>query len=443
MALIYTKDLLPIVCSAIFFSLLAVGHRVLIPNKYSSFLQFKQDEDVKRTAQSTAIRILYLMLGTIVLYYLCGFTNQQIAIGIFISCFLNIWPAIIQYQLLRMRKSKAEWLLLFGYICFIGFSILVAEMTIEVLLPILKGEEQLFWLDNQFISILAALITIIIPVPAEMILAKFTHVVIIQKIDTFLEEVYILEKQLNMRYPQLESDKYLIDDVAKECNINVKLLKTILQLEIIYRERMYYRGLEWFLCRFLKGFAVRKDISVGIAQIKISTAQKILRQNPKDFIQELTKNEVNIKICGKYLRQLIERYGYLTETGDFYVQEHYHDVFDYIACEYLGGIPETKERTVLIYSAVLRSVLSELPLSYMGSKEREEYTVLLYMSAETPLSYEEFRELTERLCMTGMIKRSVFAEQVKMELEIYCQDVHSVRFIKSLADEYKLMMKLE
>ena len=64
MTLIYLNDIIPILISYMIFSLLAMAHRVLLPNKYSAFLQFKEDEDVSRTIQSTSIRIIYLIAGT-------------------------------------------------------------------------------------------------------------------------------------------------------------------------------------------------------------------------------------------------------------------------------------------------------------------------------------------------------------------------------------------
>ena len=49
MALIYLSDLIPILISWVMFSMLAMAHRVLLPAKYSTFLQFKEEEDVNKT----------------------------------------------------------------------------------------------------------------------------------------------------------------------------------------------------------------------------------------------------------------------------------------------------------------------------------------------------------------------------------------------------------
>ena len=192
MVFLYFDDLIPVFVTCICFSGLSTAHRILVPTKYSSFLQFKQNEDEQKTAQSTLIRILYLIAGTIVLAEILDFTETQIAIGIFISCFINIWPAIVENHLLKVTNSKEEWLLLLGYICFVFFSIGVGILTLRLFLPILYGNEHIYWLDNQAISPFLALITMAIPIPVESCIAKFSHVAIVQKIDTFFRrDLYI------------------------------------------------------------------------------------------------------------------------------------------------------------------------------------------------------------------------------------------------------------
>lgn len=241
MVFLYFDDLIPVFVTCICFSGLSTAHRILVPTKYSSFLQFKQNEDEQKTAQSTLIRILYLIAGTIVLAEILDFTETQIAIGIFISCFINIWPAIVENHLLKVTNSKEEWLLLLGYICFVFFSIGVGILTLRLFLPILYGNEHIYWLDNQAISLFLALITMAIPIPVESCIAKFSHVAIVQKIDTFLEEIYIYEQQLNMPCRSVEINKFVIDDVAKSNDINTKFLETIVKLECFYRKRIYYK----------------------------------------------------------------------------------------------------------------------------------------------------------------------------------------------------------
>lgn len=201
MVLIYLSDLIPILVSWVMFSVLAMAHRISIQAKYSAFLQFKEEEDVNKTIQSTSIRIIYLIIGTSFLKLLLGYTEKQIGIGIFIACFLNIWPAVIQNQLLKLRKNRTEWLILCGYFLFIATSIFVEIMTIRLFIPLLKGDTTVYWLDNQAITMFFSLILLAFPVTVETILSKFARIVVVQTIDTFVEEVYILEHQLNIECP--------------------------------------------------------------------------------------------------------------------------------------------------------------------------------------------------------------------------------------------------
>ena len=84
MTFIYYKDIFPIIISWFIFFLLAASHRILLPNQYGSFLQFKEEENTKKTVQSSSIRILYLIIGTLFLHLVLSFTKKQIIIGVFI-----------------------------------------------------------------------------------------------------------------------------------------------------------------------------------------------------------------------------------------------------------------------------------------------------------------------------------------------------------------------
>ena len=200
-------------------------------------------------------------------------------------------------------------------------------------IPILEGNKTLYWLDNQAISLIVSLGLMVVPVSIEAIISKFARIVIVQTIDTLKEEIYILERQLNMECQVIEKNKYIIEKVAKENDINVTLLETILRLEIFYRGREYNKLLEKFICQYCSSVAIKKDISVGIGQIKISTAEKVLRTDAVNFIKQICKDEINIEICGKFLKELIKQYGYMSEQNED-VYENYQDIYDYIACEY-------------------------------------------------------------------------------------------------------------
>lgn len=433
MTFIYFEDLMPILVSTILFFGLSMMHKVFVPEKYTSFLQFKEFENSKRTAQSTAIRILYLIVGAIMLKSFLNYSCKQIAVGIFVPCFLNIWPAILEYHLLKFWKSREEWMLLIGYIMFVIFSVSTGIVTIEVLIPIAKGEQQLFFLDNQAVSLLMTLIGLAIPIPLESLIAKLSCVVIVQTLDTYLEQAYLIERQINIEHPKLKANKYLIDDVAKKNDININILYGILQLEIFYRERIYYRILENILCKYMEDVAIKKDISVGIAQIKISTAQSLLQTNPKNFIKDVVKDELNIELCGRYLKKIIEDYKYKNKKGEIDEQ----DVFDYISSEYLGCNYWNKGQTQLIYSAVLRSLCRYEGVMYMGSDVREKYRIYMF-DEKGKLEKTQFQDIRTRIECIGIIERIIYIEAESFELEIYTDNRFDVETLRNIAQQYGL-----
>lgn len=87
MVFLMYNDILPILITAILFSVFATAHRIILPNMYCSYLIFKYEGDSKKTAKSTAIRILYVVFLAIFLYKVFNFTEIQIYAGIFYHVF--------------------------------------------------------------------------------------------------------------------------------------------------------------------------------------------------------------------------------------------------------------------------------------------------------------------------------------------------------------------
>ena len=441
MGLIYVSDVVPILISGLIFSMLAMAHRVFLPNKYSAFLQFKEEEDVKKTIQSTIIRIIYLIFGTCVLNMLLGFSEKQIGIGIIVACFLNVWPAIIQHQLLKLKKTRTEWLILVGYIVFIGTSWFVEVVTVRLFIPVLQGDSTIYWLDNQAITFLFSLIMMAFPIPLEAIISKFACVVVVQTIDTFIEEVYILEHQLNMECPQIEKNKYHIDRVARENDISIILLETVLRLEVFYRGRVYNKILEKFVCIFFSELAIKKNISVGIAQIRISTAKEILRENPEHFIKRICEDNLNIEICGKLLKSIINKYDDLYTT-DIYEYENYEDIFDYIACEYIGAYPWQKDKTALIYSAVLRSFMKEEKLYYTGAKQTGRCLVCISKDKPRGMNYDKVQKFVEQFGEDVVVHKKVFVKGYEFAFEFICDNERYIRIASDFAKENECVFEV-
>ena len=193
-----------------------------------------------------------------------------------------------------------------------------------------------------------------------------------------------------------KKNKYIIEKVAKENDINVTLLETILRLEIFYRGREYNKLLEKFICQYCSSVAIKKDISVGIGQIKISTAEKVLRTDAVNFIKQICKDEINIEICGKFLKELIKQYGYMSEQNED-VYENYQDIYDYIACEYRGAFVWQKDQTTLIYSAVLRSFMNEKNTYYTGESKLEDVLCIYIKTMQKKFDIRICKNLKRKL----------------------------------------------
>ncbi|WP_298093873.1 hypothetical protein [uncultured Catenibacterium sp.] len=436
MVLIYYSDIIPILFSCVVFSMLAFAHRIFIPGKYSAFLQYKEEENARKTIESTSIRMCYMILGTSCLSEFLRFSEKQIIIGIFLACFLNVWPAIIQNQLLKFKKTKSEWLTLLGYILFILFSMLIGMGAIRLFIPLIKGDITVYWFDNQGITIIVSLILIAFPITIESIMAKSSRIVIVNNINTFLEEIYIVERQMQLDSILLNRNKYTIDKIAREYDINATLLEAILRLEIFYRGRMYYRWLEWLICHCASWYAIKKDISVGIAQIKISTAEEVLRKDAREFIKKLTDDKFNIEVCARLIKKLIDQYGERTESSA------YNDVYEFIACKYVGSFAYDKSKTALIYSAVLRSFMKNEKLFYTGTNELGRSLVLMFDKnniEEYPgIDYNELQKFIEKISNDVHLKKYIYDSSSQLRIEFICSDQSIIEYAETFAKVHNL-----
>ncbi|AEM78250.1 hypothetical protein [Thermoanaerobacter wiegelii] len=344
---IYRSDWNYILIVALIYIVFIKFHRVLIPRKYFSIQELIYEGDVKKTVNSSATRILIIVVLSIVFYHVLGYSEKQIKTGIFIGSFLIVWPALVQYKLLSFYKNRLKTAYLAGYLVFIIFSVIIAHMTIRYLCPMIFDGEEFVLVSNDGIAILYTLMSYAFPVTFEGLVSKNIVTSIYKDIDTFHEDLKIVKYQLELEYPTINAYYYEISEAAKENNINVDLLTTILTLEYINRGQWYNRLMETILCKYFPSIAIRKDISAGLAQIKISTAKDVLRQSPFKFVKKLVNTEFNISLCAKYLKKIYDGYYKdLNQAND--------DLYTYVTAEFLSGTKASREKNVMLYSAIIR-----------------------------------------------------------------------------------------
>lgn len=106
-----------------------------------------------------------------------------------------------------------------------------------------------------------------------------------------------------VKHYRLDIEKY-----AKVYGIDPDLLKSVLSIEEFNRGSIIQCFIERLLINGFPAFVLRKDMSIGFGQIKISTASKLLSISEGAALEELAKPGRNIEICARYLRLLINKY---------------------------------------------------------------------------------------------------------------------------------------
>lgn len=204
---------------------------------------------------------------------------------------------------------------------------------------------------------------------------------------------------------------------------------------------MYNKILEKCVCKFFSEIAIRKNISVGIAQIKISTAKEILRENPDDFIKKICDDNLNIEICAKLLKTIIDKYEDMC-TSNAYDYEDYEDVYDYIACEYMGAYAWQKDKTALIYSSVLRSFMKEERLYYTGDKHTGRCLVCLSKDNTRRIHYDKFQEFVKEFGDDIIIHKKVYVKGQEFAFEFVCDNEEYIRIASDFAKENECEFKV-
>ncbi|MBC8572492.1 hypothetical protein H8716_05225 [Lachnospiraceae bacterium NSJ-46] len=412
--IISSKDLWEIVCSCIFFIILTSIHRLLTPQMYMSVLISRYNRDSRKTLLSTSVRIIYISFVSIVLWHIVGFKEQNIYIGLFLSYFLIFWPVIVQYHLLLFWKNKERIRILIGCILYTGFSILFSVIAIQCIGPMLFEQKVYEVLNNPVYGIILTFLGYLMPIGIEDILSR-SAIVIEENVNSFNEKLLVLNRQLEMDSGIIKYYKYEIQKASRENNISEELLSTVIQLEMMNRGAWVIRKAEKLVCKFLPRYAAKKDYSVGLAQIKISTAQKILKESPDAFLMKMFNNAFNIELCAKILKKLSDEY-WKFESDYKYVRDWTGDEYQYIAYRYLTDCTEYMNETVLLYGVMLRSKVEK---KYDIENIKKELFLIDCMS-DINLNenmiiqvFFDVEKVKNRCCLNNILEKQMFNSRIE------------------------------
>ena len=370
------KKIIQIILIAIGVSIAARIHQIFLPKSYSSVLDFRYSKDVGKTIRSSSIRLIYLATISI-MASLCGVGQDEICIGVGTAAFFNVWPAIVQYHLLSIFNKFDKFRLLFGYICFIIFSVIFSYISTEYILKSLQGKDVFGIVGSNGFEILMSLLLSGLAINAETVLSGLAKFEGKLDIKTFRTDLEILLVQTQLEKSEINLYHYEIKREAENNHISYELLETILVLEKIYRGAWYYKCLEILFCKLgiLQKIAIKLDFSIGMGQIKISTAQRLLKQNPYAFIGKMLDPDFSIGLCAKYLQEIVESYkeNYWNECENM-------TIYEYIANEYLGTDDSSELEIVRLYAAILENIDNNKMYSFINEgkilcleKELSEY----------------------------------------------------------------------
>jgi glycerophosphoryl diester phosphodiesterase len=181
----------------------------------------------------------------------------------------------------------------------------------------------------------------------------------------------------NDRFGTAWNYKKLINDMSDKNNIDSEILMTILLIEEFNRGSICHQLQEKFLVSLFPGIVLKKDMSLGLGQIKLSTASRLLDVSKGEALPLLMNPIKNIEICARYLALLLKQYNEFIDQynkaldvnsamnpiskkdksvlslGGYIIQYDF-DEFDYIAKNYLGTI-NYKQYEGLLYAAIIRN----------------------------------------------------------------------------------------
>ncbi len=347
-------DLLIILIAGIFFRAASSMQKMLFGADYSTIYDVVVYRNTENFAKTYAFRLLLLIMICMLIDWITpDYRNlQRLVVGIGLGSFLQVWPAIVNYHLLRLPLRREKLAYLLGCISYIAVCVAAVWITFHLLFPLLREEKEVYLLNNSGVQIVMTLISYSFLGGFELLFSKEKRTRRYISIEGFEEEKKILQVQMEIEsfYVDLYSNE--IKKYSIQNGISERMLRGILILEFIHRGAFIIRTFESVVCKCMPMLAIKHDFTVGLGQIKISTAKNVLQESPLKFIHKLCETDFNIQVCARYIAKL---------SQEFMEQEIAEDYYRYIACEYLGYDFYTEEKTAELYAAALRALDSAEP----------------------------------------------------------------------------------
>ncbi len=327
------------------------------PADYFSVRAFTVSPDINRIFKSSFVKIL-ITVAVCVLFGYFSFDNSILLTAFFVKEFLQIWTALSRISFFsRWNKMKTKYF----FSCLLNFaaSMFYVLWTLYQLIPSFTSGKPMLIISSDFWSTIVTIVLYIVPIPLEYAFISDNMNAKYRDINTLHADIRIVINQIDLECGYVLSFDNEIEREALANGIDKDILETILCLEYVNRSSVFYVIAEKIAVKFFKKRVIEKDYSIGLAQIKPSTAKELISESPYTFLEKMTDPQFSIKLCAKYLTQIIRKYEELIRENSQNGIETEYCLWNFIASQYLSGYTQSYRRNTLIYESVLATKCSE------------------------------------------------------------------------------------
>ncbi len=360
--------------------IIALIYLMILPIQLAMFpMQYYSVKDVifsgnrAKAVGALATRFLFILFLCLI-SWIIDKNNHAVIWGIALGSFLCAWPSIYHYQLFTILKNRSKIPYFIACLVSVIFSWACATFIMTILLPMIFDNKGFYLIDNNGIKTIWTVVNLVSPLALRKYIKEEEQDNPYLLSDTFPADLYLTKRKIQLSNNYINQFSYEIESSAEKYGMDQGLLRKIVQLEYINRGSIINRLLEKTAVRFIPGLLIHKDVSLGLAQIKISNAKGYFHMAPCRYVPQMLKPEISIDLCAYTLRNLLDEYEYYEPCEyDECLTEIYDDkenislnymVGLYIASEYICGNKDTLKKYVLVYAAIIQD---ESPAVYVDN----------------------------------------------------------------------------
>lgn len=358
--MISTGDIVITICVSLIYLLIIPFQLIIFPMKYYSVKDIIYSSNIKKAKGAFVSRFVFILLICWILWIL-NKRNSVAVCGVTIGSFLCAWPSIYHYQLFACIKNKYKTLYLIACIVSVFFSWACAAFSMDILLPMIYEGKPFYLFDNNGLQILFEILSLLLPFGMRRIIKEEEQDNPYLVSDTLYADMYLTTRKIQFEEPFFSQYSYEIEEAAKKFRISPELLSIVIKLEKINRGAWRNRLSEQLAVRIIPKLLIRRNVTLGLAQISIKNAHGYFHVAPQRYIRDMLKPEISIELCAFVLRDLLDEYQSYWPSDD----DPFYDIYEskdesdnykcalYIASNYICGANDVLKKYTLVYAQLI------------------------------------------------------------------------------------------